>query len=163
MPYSPLNTRVFRQRGCEISCLRIRRLGVRIPSGAQGFFPYVSWRVPQICPSRRAVTEITPFPDLNHCHRTADEHVPPMNEQKNLLDAGDLAVRWGVTRATALSYTRRRAFPPPIGLSSKTLRWRMEQIAQWEESCQTQPVRRTTRKRAVAAPHVRPIIRKVGA
>lgn len=83
-----------------------------------------------------------------------------MNE--TFVDAQDLAERWGVSRQTALAYTRYRGFPSPLALSGRTLRWTLDEVVEWEKARKAQPVRRTTPKRGLTA-SVQPIVRVVGA
>ena len=68
--------------------------------------------------------------------------------------AGVLAERWGVTRATALYYTRRRAFPPPLVLSGAVLRWSLVEVVEWENSRKADPVRRVRSRVRKPAPGV---------
>lgn len=76
-----------------------------------------------------------------------------MSEQ--FIDAGALATRWGVSRNTALSYTRYRGFPAPLALSGSTLRWVLSEVQEWEAARKTAPVRRA-RLRPSGAVHTRP-------
>lgn len=40
----------------------------------------------------------------------------------------------GVSRATIYNWRRRRAFPPPIPLSDRTVAWRVIDVQRWIDS-----------------------------
>ena len=77
----------------------------------------------------------------------------------HFIDAGDLAERWGVSRATALEYTRRRGFPAPLALSGATLRWTLSEVEAWEAARKADPVRRSRTRQSAAPKAVAPIVR----
>jgi excisionase family DNA binding protein len=64
----------------------------------------------------------------------ADPSIVEGTQMKDLLTATEVAEWLGIRRPRVYALMRLAAFPKPISLHGKTIRWRREEVQQWLDS-----------------------------